>query len=363
MKSGTNSAVMRIKNEKNILSMINRAPMSRVEISRATGLTKAAVTIIADELISKGWVTENEASTPRVGRKPLLLSFRGEALFAIGINITRTKFSVGISDFNGQVIAEREFDICSDKIFFERIGGIVFSMIAECGLTSEQIKGIGIVTPGPVDLENNKILNPPNFKSWTNVPVVEELKKIFAFEILFSSVSGGVTVSEKYFGAAKQSDNFAALLINRDGIGSGVVLDGKLFRGNNEIGHTSIRFDGIPCECGNRGCLEKYASLSAVIKNSPYLNWESVMDAEDTALIEKESGYLSTAVINAANSFDIDLIVLCGDICYKAKPLVESIQRKIDGRTLCRNFVRVVSGTEFCGARIAASLVVHKFFC
>jgi predicted NBD/HSP70 family sugar kinase len=362
MKKGTNSLIMRIKNEKAILSMILEKPMSRVEISGAMGLTKAAVSIIVDELIEKGLIAECAADSTGVGRRPLMLSFRGECVFAIGINITREKFYVGIYNFLGEKLSESAHTYDTPEDFFGKIGDITNRMIKDCSISKDSIFGVGVVTPGPVDIERNIILNPPNFDGWCNVAIAEELEKILNCNIFFTSVSRGVAVAEKYFGAAKSSDSFAALLINNDGIGSAIMLGGKLFRGNNEIGHTSIVQGGVKCECGNRGCLEKYASLSAVTKGSGADNWRQAIDGRRTDVIEKEAAYLSSAIINTANIFDIDRFVLCGEVCYGAEFLLGYIKKQTEGAALCGDRLRVTAGTHFPESLIGAAVAVHNFF-
>lgn len=90
MKQGTNAAIMRKRNEKTILSLINLRPISRAEIAKITGLTRAAVTIIIDELISQGYILEEQTKQATVGRQPILLSFNGASIYSVGINIRRT---------------------------------------------------------------------------------------------------------------------------------------------------------------------------------------------------------------------------------------------------------------------------------
>lgn len=362
MRQGTNASVMRAKNEKMILSMINKRPMSRADIAKETDLTKAAVTIIVDELIEKGFIIEREAESSGVGRKPLLLSFDGRKLFSVGINLTRKNVTVGISDFNGRIIKEQTFEYMSPEAFFGGIGKVVDTLLEECGIDPSELQGIGVVTPGPVDIGRGMILDAPNFDQWRNVPIVERLRDIFSRDVIFSSVSRASAIAQKYFGVARLCDNFAALLVDNDGIGSGIVLGGELFSGNNEIGHTSIQSDGIPCECGNRGCLEKYASLSAIIKGSTHESWQSAVDGNDLSIIDREAAFLSVAIINTANIFDIDMIVLCGDVCYKPSALIEGVQSRIDGKILCRKNARVVSGVELPASLVASAAVVDGFF-
>ena len=364
MKKGTNSASMRRKNEKVILSLIKDKPMPRVKLASTLGLTKAAITIIVDELLKEGLINEiGIRDTNMAGRNPIILSFDGSKFYAIGINIGRQGVSVGICNLNGKVISERKFGYTAPEVFFDKIFEIVDDLILKTKINREKIQGVGVVTPGPVSLSEKKILNPTNFEEWHNVNVVEELKKRMQYDIFFSNISSATAITEKYFGKAKQTENFVSLLVNKDGIGMGIVLNNSLFEGNNEIGHTSIMMDGRKCECGSRGCLEKYATLTAITEGSGYCSWADAVNAQDNGLIEKECDYLATAIINIANVLSIDKVILNGDIvACKPELIVKTVSKKIENKILCRNKLKIEIGESYSDSLVPASLAVNKFF-
>ncbi len=361
MKQGTNAAIMRKRNEKTILSLINSRPISRAEIAKITGLTRAAVTIIIDELISQGYILEEPTKQATVGRQPILLSFNGQFIYAIGINIRRTSFCVGISDLNGKVIIEERFPIVPPEEFFGRIKEIVENQIGEAGIQREAIYGIGVATPGPIDTKARKIMNPPNFNAWHNVAVADRLQECLGFEIYHENVSNASALAEMYYGTAGESKNFMTLLVD-EGIGSGIVLNHQLFGGINELGHTSICYDGILCECGNRGCLEKYASIPMILAGTGYGSWKEAVDAEDTSLIEREAEYLSTAITSANNLFDLDMLILCGELCYGPEKLKNMISEIVNRRRLHSKAVQIRVGQVSSRSLVAAALVTHDFF-
>lgn len=361
MKHGTNAAVMRKRNEKMILSLINSRPISRAEIANITGLTRAAVTIIITELIEKGFILEEQTMQATVGRQPVLLSFNGKNLYTIGINIQRNAFFVGITNLNGEVIVEERFPIVPPEQFFECIRKIIEKQMAAAGIERKKIYGVGVATPGPIDVKERKILNPPNFDAWHGVSVAEELQKCLEYEVYCENVSSANALAEMYFGAAKGSDNFMTLLVD-EGIGSGIVLKRRLFEGINELGHTSICYDGILCECGNKGCLEKYASMPAILAGTGYKSWKEAVDAEDIGLIEKEAEYLSTAIVNANNLFSLDLLILCGELCYSSEKLKTLICDKVSRSKLHNKKLRIKAGKIHSKSLIASAVVIHEFF-
>ena len=178
MAEATNSALMRRKNEKIILSLINKAPVSRAEIAKKTGLTKAAVTIIVDDLKKREIVSEKKSATASVGRNPLMLYLNGDSVYMIGVNIKRHSIIVGITDLCGKVIIENKLPITSPDKAFGDIKTTVENQLKETGLDFSRIYKAAVVTPGPIDSIRGKILNPPNFIEWHNVCVREEMEKI-----------------------------------------------------------------------------------------------------------------------------------------------------------------------------------------
>lgn len=361
MKQGTNAAIMRKRNEKTILSLINSRPISRAEIAKITGLTRAAVTIIIDELISRGYILEEPTKQATVGRQPILLSFNGERIYSVGINIRRTSFCVGISDLNGKVLVEERFPIVPPEEFFNSIRGIVETQIKKAGIRQDKIYGIGVATPGPIDAPARKILNPPNFKLWHNVVVADKLEESLGLPVYHENVSNASALAEMYYGTAKESRNFMTLLVD-EGIGSGIVLNHQLFEGINELGHASICFDGVICECGNRGCLEKYASIPMILAGTGYESWKEAVDAGEHTLIEREAEYLSTAITTANNLFDLDKLILCGELCYCPERLKNLISDTVNRRRLHNKMLQICVGQVNSKALVAAALVTHEFF-
>lgn len=361
MKKATNSALMRIKNEKIILSLINKSPVSRADIAKKTGLTKAAVTIIVDDLKQRGVVTEQNGKSDTVGRNPVMLFLNEKAFFAVGINITRHHITMGITDLGGNIVAQDEFPICPPDRALINIKETIDKQIKQSKVDVSKIQKVSVVAPGPVDVDRGIILNPPNFDLWHNVPVVDKLEKLIGMEVMLENVSSATAIAEKYFGAATDTENFLTLRVD-EGIGSGIVINDSLFRGPCELGHTSIKYDGIKCECGNRGCLEKYAAIPRVLEGTPYKSWQEAVDAGAEKLIDTEAELLSTSIISANNIFALDKIVLCGDLTYKPEKIIGLITGKIEKNMLSKKPFNICAGKVKSKLLIAASVAVNGFF-
>jgi len=358
MKKGTNAAIMRKQNEKTILSLINAGPISRVELAKRTGLTRAAITIIVDELMTKGYILEQQTQQATVGRQPIMLSFNGENIYSVGINVRRKSFYVGIADLNGKVLIEEKYPIVSPEEFFEGIGQIVENQIKKTGIDREKIYGVGVATPGPIDAKTQKILNPPNFNEWHNVMIADQLRERLGYSVYLENVANANALAEMYYGAAKGIYNFMTLLVD-EGIGSGIVLNQQLFQGINELGHTSICYDGVMCECGNRGCLEKYAAIPMLLKDTGLNDWKEVINAGRMEIVKKEAEYLSTAITSANNLFDLDMVILCGDL---PEQLTVRISENVNQRRLHNKWLQVRSGLAESKVLIASAAVTQDFF-
>ena len=359
MKKATNAALMKERNKKLILHIISKKECSRADISRITGLTKAAVTIIIDELIADGYIEEYTSDYTGVGRKPIFLKLQADAAYAVGINITRKKYEVGIINLNGDIIESAEFNITNPDAAIEQITKTIDKQIAGSGIDSKKILGIGITTPGPVNYKENTILNPPNFDQWHN------LKLDFLPSIHLENISNAAALTEKYYGSCIDTENYIMFIVD-EGIGSGIIADNKIYRGNsgrgNEAGHISIDFNGKPCECGNVGCLEKYASVPAILTDTKYSSWKEVIDCNDMKIIQKEADYLSYAITTIINLFDISTILLSGDISYKGDIISDEIKKKVLVSSINKNEINIIPAKQKSGILIAACTIIDDFF-
>ena len=361
MNKATNAALMRLKNEKIILSLIYNSPVSRVDISNITGLTKAAVTIIVDDFKKRGIIREEQSLSKSVGRNPVMLYLNSDAFFFAGVNISRSKITVGIVDIAGKVITNEEFAICPPDEAYIKIAASIKNQIEKSNIPIEKIHKISVVTPGPVDTADGRILNPPNFSLWHNECVAKKLSHLTSMEVILQNVSSAVAIAENYFGLRNDAHSFLSLTVN-EGIGSGIISHGVLFTGPCEIGHMSIQFDGKKCECGNRGCLEQYAAIPNILENTPYRSWQEVVDNNCLDIMKKEAQYISSAIISARNIFDFDKVFLCGDLTYKADSIVSLVEEQIKKRILANDNLEVCAGSVKSRYLVAASVGIYDLF-
>lgn len=378
-----NSSYMKMYNQLQILNLIRKEPISRAEIARRTGLTRAAISIIIDNLESKGLVVETGAGEADFGRKPVLLDVNPGAFYAVGLDISREGYSIGLVDIKGQLVEKRRVGLpASDAAdeALEVIAGEIIKLMDGSGISRNKFLGVGISAPGPLDALSGKILNPPNFHKWHGICIVDELKKKVPLDIFLDNNSIAHTLAEKNFGSGTGFGSFMVLVVDT-GIGAGIILADKIYRGvggfGSEVGHTSIHMDGRPCSCGNKGCLETYASIPAILGYAgtcdPELkSWNGIVDraiAGDevcTGIIEFEARCLSAGIVNVMNVLELEAVILTGYISYRPEMLLEEVRKNIYRTAITRDIhkLKVLNSSIPANADVisAATIAIEKFF-
>ncbi len=340
MKRARNADYTKEYNRKEILRLLRRSPMSRAELARSTGLTRAATSVIADELLKEGIVTElpPRATAGARGRLAIPLAIAAERYYTLGVQLSRSNCMVGLCSFSGELLQQKQVVLSGSDL------APIVAALTELlqAVDKSQVLGIGICAPGPVDVHRGRILNPPRFDQWHGVDIAPRLSEALELPAYLENDACALALHQLEMG---QSQNFLLLLVG-NGVGSGIVTRGKLLGGAGnfscELGHTSICFDGRPCACGNRGCLETYASISNLLEGTAYDSWQQVIDYLETdcaaqELLHQEAAYLSAGIINLLNLIQLDTVYLAGDICYGFSHLAPLIQQEVCSRALSRN--------------------------
>lgn len=376
-----NSEKMKKANKLHLLNLIRKQEISRAELSRRTGLTRAAVTLIIDKLIEDDVVFESSVGETGLGRKPIFLDINEDRYYAMGLDISRDCCHLGMMNVKGRIIEKEEIFIEKTRNAFEALE-IISSKVDHMLKTTKakgELLGLGISTPGPIDISTGTILNPPNFAKWRNVRIVEHLKKRFKFNIFLDNNAIAQTLAEKNFGLGNSYHNYLVIMVNA-GIGAGIIINDQLHRGvngfGNELGHITVDINGEQCECGNIGCLELYAGLAAVVSRSKVLgltSWKEIVDQalngdpKCIGIVEQEANYLSTVIVACLNVLELEAVIIKGNIGYRPEMLLERINEKVQKRTITRSFrekahIHVVPTMEDHEIVAAATLLIEKLF-
>jgi glucokinase len=135
--------------------------------------------------------------------------------------------------------------------------------------SSGKLVGIGIGVPGFIDMDTGIIMRSPNLQDWAGFPVRQEIEKRLNTKVVLENDANAAAMGEKWLGAGRNTDHMAMYTLGT-GVGGGIVVNGRLWHGINgmagELGHFNIESEGHPCGCGSRGCLEQYASATAIVR-------------------------------------------------------------------------------------------------
>lgn len=344
-KNTRNAEYTKKYNRNFFLRLLRAESMSQAEIARKMGLTRAAVSLITEELTQEGFVVQAESGASGRGRPPVLLSLIPDAAYAVGICLNRDGCYAGLIDICGNVRAKEQIRLEANADKIAALEKAVRRLLETSGVAPEKLAGIGISAPGPLDGEKGVILNPPRFDLWHNMSVCTELKEILRVPVYLENDAS--CLAQFHCGKPQlgDSEDFLLLLVD-SGIGSGIISGGKLLKGvgyfTSEIGHTSIHYNGKRCVCGNIGCLEAYASIPALLADTPFRQWRELMDRcpEDPRafdLIHRELNYLATGIMNTANLVSIDTVVLAGDIAWGADFTAPILEEKLKQRSMRRD--------------------------
>jgi len=249
--------------------------ISRSEISNITGWSKAKASQEIRSLVDKGYLVEIGEGISKGGRKPGLLRINDQLGYIAGIDIGATSLDIALADVTGLVLqrCSETTDVkLSPESVFGRCSELLLELIRTQGATPDQVLGIGVGVPGPVDFARGVLVAPPLMPEWENFPIRDFLKKTFisAFVVVDNDVNI-MALGEQRAGDAAGIDHFIFVKIGT-GIGAGIISNGKIHRGSDgcagDIGHICVDKEGPLCSCGNQGCLEAMAAGPAIVSKA-----------------------------------------------------------------------------------------------
>lgn len=367
VKNTRNAEYTKEYNRKMFLRLLRTAPMSRADIARKMGLTRAATSLIADELMNEGLVLETVGNAAPRGRTPMPLMLRPDAGYAVGVYLNRNGCTAGLVSMSGTVLTQERLHLegkgKEEKLAI--LADAIEDMQRRMNIPQEKLLGIGVSAPGPLDGESGKILNPPRFDLWHYTELGSILQNRLGLPVYLENNASCLARYNQGKAEAQGSENFLLLLVD-SGVGSGIVTHGKILKGagyfTSELGHTTIDFNGRSCTCGNVGCLEAYAAIPNLLRDTPFASWQAVMDSYGkdpmaAELVEQETDYLAAGVANLTNLVSVDTVLLAGDLLYGAEQLAPILERKINSRTIRRSIlpVRVLPSCSGPDAQVQAA--------
>jgi len=282
--------------------------------------------------------------------------------YAVGIDLGGTNVKGGLVSRDGTVAARRSAKTEADRgveHVIRRIADLTEALVRAGGTDRTSVAGVCVGSPGPLDSRTGVIHEAPNL-GWWDVPLAEPLAALVGLPVFVENDANVAAFGEHWAGAARGRECVVLLTLGT-GIGGGIVLNGEVWRGvtdtGAELGHTTIRYDGPECNCGSRGCIEAYASATAVARRmqeaveagrdsslkSAVLAGEAVDaerihraaaagDALARDILEETGRFLGIAVANFVNIFNPNCVILHGGMMNAGEMLLGPLRETMRGR-------------------------------
>ncbi len=289
-----------------IRALRRQGRISRTEISNITGWSKAKTSQEIRSLVDKGYLVEVGEGASKGGRKPGLLRINDQLGYIAGIDIGATSLDIALADVSGLILQQ-----CSEptdvkyppEAVFGRCSELLLNLLQTQKAAPDQILGIGIGVPGPVDFARGVLVAPPLMPEWENFLIRDFFKKTFpsSFVVVDNDVNI-MALGEQRAGEGTNVDHFIFVKIGT-GIGAGIISNGKLHRGSDgsagDIGHICVDKNGPLCACGNKGCLEAMTAGPSIMTRAI----EAIRNGSSPVLrqiAESRGGTIRPEDVNAA---------------------------------------------------------------
>jgi len=278
----------------------------------------------------------------------------------IGIDLGGTGIKAGVVDEKGAILIKDSRPTLPERGYeavIRDMAQLAIDVTGRIGHTMDDIKAIGIGLPGVMDPRSGRVPFCTNL-AWHDVPIIEEMAKYTKVPVFVDNDATVAGLAESVAGVSAGCENSVFVTLGT-GVGGGVVLGGKVFSGSHgvasEIGHMVTVDGGEPCTCGNRGCWERYASATALIREGRKLcaakpdcallkavdgdadrigakhviDLAKAGDPDCTALFDSYVHHLCVGIVNLINLYDPEVIVLGGGVSHAGPFLLDAVRAKL----------------------------------
>ena len=370
-------------------TVLTQGPVSRVDVSRRTGLSSAAVTKAARPFIDAGYLEElaSEGRTaPGAGRPASPLAIRPDREYFVGIKITGDDLIGVVTDLRADVRASAHHALADHDV--EHVVRALADLVGELlsgrttdGATSfgDRAYCLGVAVSGDVDRETGLVRYSP-FLGWRDVPLAELLDDATGLKTTLENDVKALTVAEQWFGEGVGASSFALVTVGT-GIGSALVVNGGLVSGAHgvagEIGHVAVADGGPACHCGGQGCVEAIASTEAIVARARAVSGDPELSIDDAVERARAGDEPLRAVFAAAghaiglglaalvNLFGPERVVVSGEGVAAYDLFEEQIRRTFAVQAFgsaarCGLVIRPLPFEEW--ARGAAAVAIQSLF-
>lgn len=354
--AGTNLEFTRSHNRRVVLDTVRRlGPVSRAEIARETALTNQTISNIVEELEQAGFLLPGAPKREGRGQPSIPYVINPQGAWSLGFHVDHSAIIAALVDLTGKPVVIREISAQrpSPRSAAPALRQLADALIEEAGVPASRLLGAGVALPVRFGVGAITTAGPTTLPGWDDPDAKRHIAEALEQPVQIENDAMAAAIGERLHGVARAIDSFVFLFLD-EGLGAGVFLGGQPWRGASlnagEIGHMIVVPNGKPCPCGNRGCLERYLSLSAAQEfladqpGSPALSeLDGAISAPVERWVEEAAPYLASAVNILESTLDPETILLGGlapagvlaSLIEKAMPLPMSVGSR-SGRSLPR---------------------------
>jgi predicted NBD/HSP70 family sugar kinase len=354
---------------------------SRARVAAETGLTRGTVSSLVAELIDLGLVCETGGTEPRgVGRPGVSLELAGQVV-GVGVEVNVDCVAVVVETLSGSLLVARR--VVHDlrgvvpEAVIDEVAAEVLDALAAAGRGVRPV-GVCVAVAGLVARDGGSVVVAPNL-GWHDVALADALRERIGMRVEVENEANLAALAEHWCGAAQDVESFVSVF-GEIGVGGGVMLAGRLYRGSRgfggEIGHMVVRPGGDPCACGSRGCLETYVGQEAIARRAgvddagargvvaELVRRASGRDSAALDAIDGAGRDLGQALASVVNLFDVQVVVLGGSFAALAPWLRGAVEDAIGASALSPSWsageVRISTLGEQAAVRGAAASPLRR---
>lgn len=338
---------------------------TRSEIRRMTGLSRTAVAARVTELTDRGLVVERQEGLSTGGRPPTLLAFNEDAGVVLAAAVGRSRTHLAVCNLAGRMLAVTDIDehvgVGPDELMPQLVKQLE-TLVTEAGRDPSAVLGVGVSLPGTVDQLRGCSLDSPVMNGWDGVPLAPYFHDLTDAPVLVDNDANVMALAERH-GEHRGMDDLILLKIST-GLGAGIICGGALQRGAvgaaGEFGHNkTTAAEGVPCRCGDSGCLESIASGWALVRTlqdqghdvshlRDVVDLANRGDAEARRLIRESGRHIGEVVAPLVNLLNPGVMVIGGDMMDAYDLLVAGLREALYGNAtaLATRTLQVVPATH-----------------
>lgn len=317
---------------------------TQVELAGVTGLSPATISNIVKELSASGVL--HTTPTTQSGRRAQYVTLAHALGLVVGIHFSTRHVRIALADVANTIIAEHHLPLAKDHRAdneLDRATLLIADMLDSLKASMSEVLAVGIAIPAPMDRKTGAVARSGILRGWDGVHVAEVMERRLNRPVFVDNASNLAAFAELRIGAARGKTEAIYIDLGH-GIGSGLILDGKIYRGHNgsagEFGHTTIVENGPVCNCGNRGCLEAiaggYAILEKLKPTHGNLKLNDVVtkamggDAGCIRALAEAGRHVGVAAANLSNVLDPERLIVGGELSRAGEILIGPIRHALE---------------------------------